>query len=197
MKSWEKVSLTIFISVVMFMSAAVQPVLAGNFLYEDRQSHTIGSGVTHERILRFGENGWLHLNVVTVDLEDNRNEIDLLHSSQGVSHKETLGQMLSQKEHPIAAINTDFFYVTNPDSPLGIMVRDGEIISSPVTVKPFSALAITKDHQALIDAWQNHMYVSTENGTIFSIKAYNKITWNYHQTTILDRNWGEKNSRRN
>ncbi len=192
MNSWKKISLTIVLSGTMIISTMAQSVFAGNYLYEDRQRTTIGSGVTHERVLRFGQSGWLHMNVVVVDLEDERTEIDLLQSSQGVSHKETLGQMLTQKNNPIAAINTDFFYVTNPDSPLGVMVRDGKMVSSPVTVKPFSALAITKDQQAIIDAWQNHMYVSSQNGEIFSIKSFNKITWNYHQTTILDHNWGEK-----
>lgn len=192
MNSWKKVFLTIFFIGTMMVSIMLQPVFAGNYLYEDRQTTTIGSGVTHERILRFGENGWLHKNVIVVDLEDERTEIDLLQSSKGVSHKETLSQMLTQKNSPIAAINTDFFYMTNPDSPLGVMVRDGEMVSSPVIEKPFSALSINKDQQAIIDAWQNNMYVSSQSGKIFSIRAYNKITWNYHQTTILDHNWGEK-----
>ncbi|SDY46838.1 phosphodiester glycosidase family protein [Tindallia californiensis] len=192
MKAWKKVLLIASVTGVLLINSLMQPVFASGYLYEDRQKNNIGSGVTHERVLRFGENGWLHMNVVTIDLKNDKSEIDLLQSSQGVSHKETLSQMLTQKENPIAAINTDFFYVTNPDSPLGIMVRDGQVVSSPVTVKPFSALGITKDREAMIDTWQNNMYISSERGGIFSVKAYNKITWNYHQTTIMDRNWGEK-----
>jgi hypothetical protein len=99
--------------------------------------------------------------------------------------------MLKQQENAVAAINADFFHNTKPDSPLGLMIREGKMVSSPVTEKPYSSLAVTNDGTAFLGDWLNHMYVSTENGNIFSIMAYNKITWNYHRITMLDSNWGE------
>lgn len=187
-KKWIGMGLAALVSI----GALIEPVSAQSWIFEERTSENIAGGASYQRILRFGEQGWQHVNVVRVNLKDQNTQLDLLQSAGGVSQRETLTSMLQRADNPVAGINADFFYLTNPDSPMGIMVRDGEMVSSPVLEKPYSTLAVTNEGQAFLTDWHNHLYVSTENGGIFSISAYNKITWNYHMITMLDRNWGEK-----
>ncbi|MEN1759138.1 phosphodiester glycosidase family protein [Anoxynatronum sibiricum] len=187
-KKWIGVALATLVSI----GALVEPVAAQTWIFEEKTTENIAGGASYQRILRFGEQGWQHVNVIRVNLNDQYTKLDLLQSAGGVSQRETLTNMLQRADNPVAGINADFFYLTNPDSPMGIMVRDGSIVSSPVLEKPYSTLAVTNEGQAFLTDWHNHLYVSTEAGGIFSISAYNKITWNYHMITMMDRNWGEK-----
>ncbi|RQD67393.1 MAG: hypothetical protein D5S00_10580 [Tindallia sp. MSAO_Bac2] len=192
MVSWKTKIITIGLVSLLTLCSLAQNALARDYLYESRKSNTIGSGVVHDNILRFGESGWLHMNVVKVDLNNDKSEIDLIQSSSGVSQRETLGKMLEQKTHPIAAINADYFYVTNPDSPLGVMIRKGQLISDPGTAQDFSSVIITKEMKAAINSLQNRSFITTENDIILSVGAYNRINWNYASITVLDSNWGSK-----
>lgn len=160
------------------------------WLHTESSSTNVASGVLHQRILRFGESGWQQINVVRVDLRDENNKIKLIHSDNGVSSRDTLTNMMNRLASPVAGINADFFHLTQPDSPLGIMINDGQLISSPVFDRPFSTLRVTNDGVADLVNWTNHSYVSTQSGNLFSVEAYNKITWNFHKITLLDSNWG-------
>lgn len=187
MRRW--ISMTL--SALMMTGILIAPVHAQPWVYEEKSVENIASGTSHQRILRFGEQGWQNVNVIRVDLTDKNIMLELLQSASGVSQRDTLTNMMKQMDQPVAGINADFFYLTKPDSPMGIMARDGQIVSGPVLEKPFSSLIVKKDGSADLTGWNNHMYVSTENGKLFSIGAYNKITWNYHIMTILDKNWGQ------
>ncbi len=177
--------------VVLILLLSSNMVFAQSWIHTEGSETNIASGVTHQRILRFGEKGWQQINVVRVDLEDENNKLELVKSSNGVSSRDTLSNMMNQLESPIAGINADFFYLTQPDSPLGVMVKNSEIISSPVFDRPFSSLTVTYDGKADLVYWNNFSYISTKSGNLFSIEAYNKISWNYHKTTVLDSHWGK------
>lgn len=175
---------------VLLVSLLAAPAQASQWMHQDVSQTPIASGTVHETILRFGPSGWQHINVIRMDLHDPYVDLELLHSSSGLSTKEPLTTMMQQAANPVAGINADFFFLRNPDSPLGIMIRDGVIVSSPVSSESFRSFAITDTGRFLLTDWANHMYVSTEGGNLFSVKAYNKITWKYAHTSILDQNWG-------
>ncbi len=180
---------SMFIVLIILFSSNI--VFAQSWIYTESSETNIASGVTHQHILRFGEQGWQQINVVRVNLEDENNKLELIKSSNGVSSRETLSNMMNQLESPIAGINADYFYLTQPDSPLGIMVKNSEMISSPVFDRPFSSLTVTYDGKADLANWKNYSYISTKSGNLFSIEAYNKISWNYHKITLLDSQWGK------
>lgn len=166
------------------------PGFAGSYLYEEKSSQPIGSGVEYQHLLKFGSSGWLNLNVVTMDLKNPNTKVDVVHSANGVSTRDTLSGMMSQVQNPLAAINADYFYLTTPDSPLGVMVQDGKMVSSTVLVKPYNVLSVTNDGQAFFGPWQNNMNLTSDKGASVPVSAYNKVTWHYAMVTILDKNWG-------
>lgn len=162
----------------------------GASLFERQETQTIADGVTYQRILRFGDQGWANIHVVRKDLKNRNASLALLNSAAGVSTRDTVAAMVKQAERPVAAVNADFFYLTKPDSPLGIMVRDGQLVSSPVLVKPYNALTVLKDGRASFGPWNLAMRISNGKGLEFPVQAFNKITWNYRMLTVLDRSWG-------
>ncbi len=174
----------------LMLSTLAGPVYGGSQLYETKETQTIADGVTYQHILRFGDQGWVNINVVRKDLKNMNSVLQLVNSASGVSTRETVPTLAKQVQNPVAAINADFFYLMKPDSPLGVMVKDGKLVSSPVLVKPYNALSVTAGGQASFGTWQNNLSVSTAQGTVIPVSAFNKITWNYRMVTILDRNWG-------
>lgn len=166
------------------------PVYGAQAIYEKAETQTIADGVTYQHIQRFGDQGWVNINVVRKDLKNMNSALELVNSAAGVSTRDTVPNMVKQVTNPVAAINGDFFYLMKPDSPLGVMVNDGKLVSSPVLVKPYNALSITENGQAFFGQWQNNLSISTARGAVIPVKAFNKITWNYRMVTVLDRNWG-------
>ena len=183
----------IFTSVfaILIVLFGANTIFAQSWIHTESSQTNIASGVTHQHILRFGEQGWQQINVVRINVSDENNQLELIKSSNGVSQRDTLSNMMNQLESPVAGINADFFYLTQPDSPLGVMIKDSNIISSPVFDRPFSSLIVTYDGKADLANWKNYSYISTEKGKLFSVEAFNKISWNYHKTTLLDHNWGK------
>lgn len=159
-------------------------------LFEKQSTETIAEGVTYQEILRFGDQGWTNIHVIRKDLQNEGSGLSLAFSGSGVSTRETVPVMAARTERPVAGINADFFYLTKPDSPLGIMVEDGKLISSPVLVKPYNALTVLTDGQASFGPWTCSLKISNGKGLEFPVQAFNKITWNYRMMTVLDRNWG-------
>ncbi len=174
----------------LMLSTLTGTVYAGSQVYEKVESQPIADGVTYQNILRFGDQGWVNINVVRKDLKNMNSALQLVNSAKGVSTRETVPSLAKQVQNPVAAINADFFYLMRPDSPLGVMVKDGKMVSSPVLVKSYNALSVTQNGQASFGTWQNNLSVTTQRGVAIPVSAYNKITWNYRLVTILDRNWG-------
>lgn len=160
MINFKKYAMAIGLSAMMITNLALTS-FANQIVYEKVDNETISNGVTHKNILRFTKNGWLNLNAVYIDINNKNLELDVLTSSKGLSTKETLSTMVKNKENVVAAINGDFFYMLNPDSPLGAIVKDGEMISSPIdraTVHDYATFFINNNGQAFADYWapQDH-----------------------------------------
>jgi len=174
----------------MMITSLANTSFANQFVYEKVEDEIISSGVTYKNILRFTKNGWLNLNAVYIDLNNNNTKLDVLTSSNGVSTKETLSTMVKKEENVVAAINGDFFYMMNPDSPLGAIVKDGEMISSPITVHDFATFFINNNGQAFADHWKHKISATTSSGVSIPISSINKYTDEYQYIMLIDKNWG-------
>lgn len=181
--------------IAMGLSAVLVTSLTGTsfantIVHEKIKEEIISSGVTYKNILRFTQSGWLNLNAVYIDLNDHNTELDVLTSSNGVSTKETLSTMAKREDNLVAAINGDFFYMLNPDSPLGAIVKDGKMISSPITVHNYATFFIDNYGQAFADYWTHKISASTSSGVNIPIASINKYTDEYQYIMLIDKNWG-------
>ena len=189
MIKFRKAAIAIGLSAMMVTSFATTS-FANQIVYQKVEDEIISSGVTYKNILRFTKNGWLNLNAVYIDLNNNNTELDVLTSSKGLSTKETLSTMVKNKGDVVAAINGDFFYMLNPDSPLGAIVKDGEMISSPITVHDYATFFINNNGQAFADYWKHQIYATTSSGANIPISTINKYTDEYQYIMLIDKNWG-------
>ncbi len=194
MDKFRKTVISIGLSIIMVTSLAITG-FANQVIYEKTEDEIISSGVTYKNVLRFGRNGWLNLNAVYVDLKDNNIELDVLTSSGGISTKEPLSTMVKNTENVVSAINGDFFYMLSPDSPLGTIIKDGEIISTPITVHDYATFFIDDNKEAFVDYWRheywkNELYATTSSGMNIPISTINKYTDGYQYIMLIDRNWG-------
>jgi len=190
MKVLKKAIATIGVVSIIVTSTFTGVFAIEGIAYEKQNSETISSGVTHKHISRFSKEGWLNANVVYIDLDNPATKLDILQSSSGVATKETLSTMVNRNDNVVAAINADFFYLTNPDSPMGAMIKDGEMISSPICVYDFATLSINKNNEAFADYLQYEIYVTTDKGKSIPVTTINKYTHEYQATMLIDSNWG-------
>lgn len=185
----KKAVIAISITTMLFGSLT-STVLANSIVYEKIEDETISSGVTHKNILRFGEKGWLQLNAVYIDLNNQNTELKLLQSEGGLSTRDTLTSMTKKEENTIASINADFFFMQNPSSPTGAIVRDGEMISSPVIGEELATFHISDGGQAFADYWDYDIYITTDKDKRIELGSINKYRWEYREIMLVDRNWG-------
>ncbi|MBM7614251.1 phosphodiester glycosidase family protein [Alkaliphilus hydrothermalis] len=176
-------------SIILLLSLTVGANANSDF-YEKITTERLSSGVTQKHIQRFTKDGWLNVNALYVDLNDETIELDLLQSSGGVSTKETLTSMVKRKENVVGAMNGDFFYMTNPDSPMGIMLKDGKMISSPVIANELATFYINRYNNAFADYLDYYLKLKTDKGKELKVAAINKITSKYQYITVIDKNWG-------
>ncbi|WP_026476661.1 phosphodiester glycosidase family protein [Alkaliphilus transvaalensis] len=176
--------------IVVFLLSLSSGAFANNSFYERVTTERISRGVTQSHIQRFDQNGWLNANVMYVDLMDDTLELDLLQSSGGLTTKETLSTMVSRQKNVVGAINGDFFYMTNPDSPMGVMVKDGRMISSPVINNQLGTLYINNNNNAFAEYLDYTLNLKTDQGKQLRLGAINKLSSRFQLITVIDRNWG-------
>lgn len=194
MNRFKRITTAVGLSVIMIISMTITG-FADQIVYEKVEDEVISNGVTYKNILRFGKNGWLNLNAVYIDLRDTGIELDVLMSSSGLSTKEPLSAMVENTGNVVSAINGDFFYMLSPDSPLGAIIKNGEVISTPITVHDYATFFIDDTGEAFVDYWgkeywKDELYATTSSGINIPISAINKYTDGFQYIMLIDRNWG-------
>ena len=186
-----KIAATLLSATLLF-SSMTGVVYGQELIHQKINTEKLASGVTQQNIVRFTESGWANINVLYVDLKDPSIGLQLMQSSNGLQTKETLSSMAKVHNNVIGAINGDFFYLTSPDSPMGVMVQDGKMLSSSVVDQNFGSLFVYNTNTAFTDYLKMEIFLSNiTKGSNLKIEAVNKLTWEYRMITLVDRNWGK------
>ncbi len=102
------------------------------YVIHDKVEKTeLAKGIEYENIKRFTTSGWWNLNLVRVDMTDQDTEVKTMISKDGISRRETVSGLVNQNQM-LAGVNGDFFEYGPIAHPIGGLVDEGEIISSPV-----------------------------------------------------------------
>lgn len=121
------------------------------------------------------------IHVIEVDLTNPYVAISALSPQNQVAKRETLSQMTSQSG-AIASINADFFNTKGEGAPLGVMVREGDLITSPVKLNAIYSLGINTHGLAQIDQFAFSGLVTSSDGATFSLSGVNKTPY-YEEPT--------------
>ena len=132
---------------------------------EKIKEEQITSGVVLKNYDRFTEKGWLNINVLEVDLNDENTEVGLLNSENGLNTFQTVYQM-ANKDNIVAAINGDFF---NGTSVNGNTITDSIIIFNKTDDKGHSLDSKQLFSSALQEVLISHNIVYQPHANTHSI----------------------------
>ena len=128
----------LFIKKFAAFSAAFA-ILLGSYAYGDSlytvydlsEETKLSTGITYEKIERYTSAGWMNINVVRADLTDKYTKVGPITSENGVSDRAPLSSMIKASGAE-AAVNGDFFYMGTPTYTYGPLIKDGDLITSPL-----------------------------------------------------------------
>lgn len=177
------------------------PVLANGItvsmpatIYQNSNAENIASGVVHEHIQRFTNNGWLNINVIRIDLTNPYVEIQGLINPAGISKRGTVSNMVNTS-NAVAAVNGDYFNYQPLPSSLGTLINNGEMVSSShYRLKDaLPTFYIDSSNKAGITYLDNRMAaVNNSNGTRATVGAINKVDTYFSEVKLLNKHWGDK-----
>lgn len=122
------------------------PTGAYNLLQEEVLSEPVTAGVTLQTFNQTTDEGPLKVYVLHVDLTNPFVRIDTLIGTDNRSFEKASPVLsLAGKAGAVAAINGDFFHLTEGKHPLGFTARDGEVLTSPMLWGDFNAFALTRE----------------------------------------------------
>lgn len=196
-KNTKKIFLSLLAAATIFTS---NPSFANNttltipqLIYETTSSENLSSGVVHERIRRFTNEGWWNINVIRIDLNDQYTELKGLFNPDGIPNRDKVSKMV-EKSGAIAAVNGDFFNYQPLPSTLGAMISEGEMISSPRSLdQALPTFYISNSNNAGVDYLDRKMVVTNlNNNSQIAISLVNKITTYYDNVVLLNKHWGKE-----
>lgn len=197
MKKWIKnIILLLIIAVGLITSTA--PSLTANAvnmpyrIYETKSSEYLGSGILYENIKKFTSDGWWHINVVRVDLTDEYAEIGGLFSNKGLSNRDSVSNMVKEK-NAVAGVNGDFFEYSPLSYSMGTFIDKGEVLSSPIErAYALPTFYLDIENNPDITFFDRSMNLTSLNsGESIRISLINKAA-DMNMVTLLNKHWGAK-----
>ena len=116
------------IPIVMAVSTLISMSYGYEKIYDlPSEEKTITSGVTYQTINRFTTSGWINVNVIKADLENDNVTVNILTPAKGMYNVDTvLNQALTNKA--VAAVNAEFFTKVGSNAyPIGFSMKDEKI----------------------------------------------------------------------
>lgn len=192
----KKSSILLIIAVLLCSSLTTVKANTNSLIYESTTTETITSGVTHEKIMRFMDKGWLTINILRVNIENENVRVDTLTNKESIQ-KLTNVKTLTESNGAVAAINASFFNWMKQSGygyPDGPVVQSGSAISSDSEYNRYNdsmgTFSINNLNEAMFNFWKTDMELVSSNGTSVRVFKYNKEnTDNYNSIAIYDRKW--------
>ena len=178
------------------MASHFSSAYALTIINEKIKEEQITSGVVLKNYDRFTEKGWLNINVLEVDLNDENTEVGLLNSENGLNTFQTVYQM-ANKDNIVAAINGDFFNGTSVNgNTIGLSISNGELLTTTYYENElkdtFASFILDEDNEAWVDYFTHKITLrNKKNKEELLIAEYNKVSTNYEYPVIYTSDWGK------
>ncbi len=192
----KKLSILLIIAVLLCSSLTTVYAETNSVIYESTSTETITSGVTYEKTMRFMDKGWLTINVLRVNLDNENVRVDTLTNTESIQ-KLTNVKTLAESNGAVAAINASFFNWMKQSGygyPDGPAIQSGNVISSDSEYNRYNdsmgTFSINNLNEAMFNFWKTDMELVSSNGTAVRVFKFNKEnTDNYNTVAIYDRKW--------
>ncbi|WP_139491075.1 phosphodiester glycosidase family protein [Brevibacillus dissolubilis] len=135
------------------------PIAEGTTLYKYTKSYG-------------GKNAVIY--VTKVDLNNEYVEVKPVYGTgQKLTERQTVTKMANEAG-AVMAVNADFFNTSKRGAPFGVVVKDGETVSSMGHIPYWYSLGITSDKTAYIENFDFAGKVTAQDGTSFNLRGINK-----------------------
>ena len=124
-------------------------VYADDAIYEQKTQETIAPGVTLTRVNAFYSGYNLTYSYVTADLTQPKNSLTLLKSNEGINVRDTVANLAKTEPNVVAAVNADFFSMTQKSFSQGLEYKNGRILQSPIDTNSFAGGFLYNDKLVL------------------------------------------------
>lgn len=171
-----KIVAALFFVVLLALYLSV-PAPAGAYTVarETLLTEPVTRGVTLISYVQETDAGPLKVYVLRVDLTDPYVRLDVLLGGDGGSFGNALTvREMAERAGAVAALNGDFFHLKEGQHPLGMVVRQGQLLSSPMQRPDYYSLAFLRDGRPVIDLFAFTGEVVAPNGTGFPLAGINK-----------------------
>lgn len=159
---------------LVFLFSLVLPAFAQDAtLYETEKDEQIAKGILYRQLERFTTGGWLKIHVIQADLSEPTLKVDTLMGSNVSNATNTLTGF-AQAQGAVAAVNGDFFIPGKAVTPVGAVVKNGELITNPSQVNGMATLAMADDNLPFISYWSYSGEVVAPNGATMPLGGVNK-----------------------
>jgi len=138
--------------------------------------------------------------VLKLDLNNPYLEIKSLVGAGGtLAERATVSQMIAGQKNAVAAVNGGFF-VMNDGKPVGAVIRDGELISSPNMRSDMPVFALDQNLEPVFDFFKFTGEVKAANGKTYPLFGVNKTAYDLadgtpsdvNHLTLYNRYWGPR-----
>lgn len=158
-------------------------------IHREEKETQIARNVVYKSITQFTDQGWERIHVLDADISDSRTQLDLLTPPGGIGMGSTLLEMVGDSD-TVAAINGDFFISGESFSPIGPLVKDGELQSSPTyRMDELAVFSLNNRGIPVIDYWNWETKLIVEDLEL-SVSAVNKISNEYAYPVVYTQGWG-------
>jgi len=162
-------------------------------VYDLSEGTRLSTGITYERIERYTSAGWMNINVIRADLTDAYTEVNPITSENGVSNRAPLSSMI-KASGATAAVNGDFFYMGDPTYTYGPLIKDGNMITSPLPYSyGYPSVSRLLDGNINISVLNPKITLYGSDNTAYDVTVVNKTSSLDWAPTILTTDWN-KNS---
>ncbi|OPX88050.1 MAG: Endo-1,4-beta-xylanase A precursor [Pelotomaculum sp. PtaB.Bin104] len=188
----------LFLVVAAGAAAGELPGQGSFYRVQDRQSEIISEGVTLTSYsLTIGDRP-VKLSVFQVDLSNPYVKLDVLTGADGSLEKTQTVSKMAIGAGAVAAVNGGFF-IMGQGKPLGMVVQDGKMLSSPINRSDMPVFALGQDMRPLMDFFQFSGRVVAGNGSAFPLYGVNKLRYDLEDggmsdtdhLTLYNQYWGQ------
>ncbi len=188
--------LTIILSITLLLTCTNTAYAYDKNLYTYSEQKLIAPNTTLTTIKRMTDVGWMQIYLISADISHEHVDATVL-IPEYISQKSKLTDLAKSEANVVAGINGDFFDTTG-QSTLGIVVKNGDYITSSIHDNRFFNYLKLKDGRSLISKingstskLNNITSSSNPPSASIDITYKNKPYLEYNRAILFDKYWGE------
>lgn len=159
---------------------SVYTIVHADSIHKYEESIPISDSITLTKVDEFYSDHNISYSYIKADLTNPNTSLKLLTSENGSDALDTVSNLAATNESTVAAMNADFFswYSGNKGFSLGIEIKDGTLIQSPINPSTMATVSY-ENNTAAISYLDFHIMAVAPNGQYSEIRHLNKHTSYY------------------